>query len=120
LNQTEKPARRLTRELVIQIVLCIGAGFVYFRVRGMTEYRPHVADRNAELLIRAERALGIAWESVLQQQVIDSPTVIMVVVLPPNRRAPLSQPIQADMKSRLLNRVFRPDCCAARSGPMPL
>jgi hypothetical protein len=59
-------------DVLVQIAICALAVFVYFRVRGMTAAWPNVADRNAALLIKVERALGINWEYVLQQTVIGS------------------------------------------------
>ena len=65
--------------VVTQVLLCAGAVFVYFRVRGLTDSRPHIAFRNAELVLNTERDLRIDWEHTLQQQVINSPRVTNVL-----------------------------------------
>ena len=79
-RRVEMTALRLTAFPVItQILLCAGAVFVYFRVRGLTESRPHIAFQNAELVLRLERELRIDWEYSLQQQVIGSRLVTNVL-----------------------------------------
>jgi membrane-associated phospholipid phosphatase len=79
-RRVELTARRLTAFPVItQVLLCAGAVFVYFRVRGLTESRPHIAFQNADLVLRLERELRINWEYSLQQQVIGSRLVTNVL-----------------------------------------
>jgi len=65
--------------VITQVLLCAGAVFVYFRVRGLTDSRPDIAFRHAELVLHAERDLGINWEYALQQQVINYPAVTNVL-----------------------------------------
>jgi hypothetical protein len=75
LTESDREHRRAARpklDFLIQLLICAIAVFAYFRIRGMTEALPDVAYRNAGLLIRAERDLGINHEYVLQQTVIGS------------------------------------------------
>lgn len=54
-----------------EIGLIAAAALVYFGVRGFTEDRVDRAFANADLLLRAERTLGVAWERALQELIID-------------------------------------------------
>jgi len=65
--------------VISQVLLCAGAVFVYFRVRGLTDSRPDVAFHNANLVQRVERDLRIDWERTLQQQVIDHRAITEVL-----------------------------------------
>src|SRR5690242_2513243 len=71
--------RRLTFSVISQVLLCAGAVFVYFRVRGLTDSRPDVAFHNANLVQQVERDLRIDWERTLQQQVIDHRAITEVL-----------------------------------------
>jgi membrane-associated phospholipid phosphatase len=72
-------SRRLRYQIAAQVLLCVGAVFVYFRIRGLTDANRAEAYQNADLIQAAERQLGIDWEYALQQQVIDSPLATKVL-----------------------------------------
>lgn len=59
------------RELAGQFVLIVLAALAYFGVRGLTQASFAQAQENARRVLRFEEAIGIAWESAVQQAVID-------------------------------------------------
>ena len=79
LRDDRAPSRRIGYQVPAQVLLCIGAVFVYFRIRGLTDANRDVAYHNADLVQAAERHLDIDWEFPLQQQVIVFPTVTKVL-----------------------------------------
>ena len=58
------------RDLLQQVVIIVGAYFVYFLVRGATEGDVAAALRNAEDIERFERGLGIYLEPTLQAAIV--------------------------------------------------
>jgi hypothetical protein len=61
-----------------QVLVLVAAVLAYFGVRGLTEGKRELALRNADQLMRAERALHLDWEEPLQQLVIGSRTATAV------------------------------------------
>lgn len=57
--------------LAWEVGLVLLAYFSYFAVRGLTEGSVAKAQENAELVMSLERAIGMSWESDLQQFIID-------------------------------------------------
>jgi len=65
---------RLAAELLL-----VSVGFVaYFGVRGLTEGSETLAERNAGLVIRLERALHVFWEPALQQLALRNNALVTV------------------------------------------
>ena len=59
-----------------EALLFLGAALAYFGVRGLTEGSAAAARENAELLVAAEEAFGLAQEPALQGLIIDAPALV--------------------------------------------
>jgi hypothetical protein len=70
------PTARAVLDLGVQIALIVGAALLYFAVRGVTEGSEAVAVRNAEELLRLERALRLDVEAAVQRAILDHHVVV--------------------------------------------
>lgn len=71
-------SRRFTsiHGLARELSLLVGAFFLYFFVRGITESSESKALANADYIIRLEDWLGILWEPAMQSVIVNSNTLI--------------------------------------------
>lgn len=63
----------------IEVLLILGAFFMYFLVRGFTEGSPEAAHENANRVLELEENLGFAWEVAWQGYITDSHTLVTFV-----------------------------------------
>lgn len=66
-------------DIMIQIVLLIGAALLYFGVRGLTETDVGRAIAHGNDLLRFEGTFGLDIEAALQQSVVDNRVLVTIV-----------------------------------------
>ncbi len=66
------------RDVAEQFALVLGAAIFYFLVRGLTQGSVERAERNAEEVLRVERALGLDVETAAQDLIIDHRALVTV------------------------------------------
>jgi hypothetical protein len=65
-----------TGQVATQLAMILTAAVAYLGVRAITGSDVDAAHRNADGILRFEGALGLRWESSVQQLVLDHPTVM--------------------------------------------